>query len=158
MAAGAAGVFRYRQKVGAGWVFRIVRRGGLQSGWESRSGGDQLRFQQCLGAAGQWGWNVPDGGQFPGRRNAADSLVVSYFNGDSIQDLAVANSNGNISVLLGNGNGTFRAALDSFVGGATAQSIDYGDFNGDHLQDLMVTPTTALQYSWVMGTAHSAHP
>src|SRR5262245_18243349 len=45
------------------------------------------------------------------------SIVVSYFNGDSIQDLAVANSNGNISVLLGNGNGTFRAA-DSFPVGS----------------------------------------
>ena len=65
------------------------------------------------------------------------SLVVSYFNGDSIQDLAVANSNGNISVLLGNGNGTFRAALDSFVGGDTGTIIDYGDFNGDHSLDLL---------------------
>ena len=52
-----------------------------------------------------------------GTPSFADSIIVSYFNGDSIQDLAVANSNGNnISVLLGNGNGTFRAALNSSAG------------------------------------------
>ena len=51
---------------------------------------------------------------FPISSSANFSVVVSYFNGDSIQDLAVAGSekasstSGTVSVLLGNGNGTFR--------------------------------------------------
>jgi hypothetical protein len=64
-------------------------------------------------------------------------LVVSYFNGDSIPDLAVVTFVGTISVFLGNGDGTFGTALDSFAG-PSPRAIDCGDFNGDHLQDLMV--------------------
>ncbi len=55
-------------------------------------------------------------------------------------DLAVANSSSHdISVLLGNGDGTFQAAR-RFGGGTspTPFSVAVGDFNGDGAFDLAV--------------------
>src|SRR5215510_8638865 len=69
------------------------------------------------------------------------SVAVGDFNGDGVQDLVVANSgdfdSGNISVLLGNGDGTFQAAVN-FGAGNNPSSIAVGDFNGDGIQDLTV--------------------
>ena len=44
-------------------------------------------------------------------RHAKRSLAVGDFNGDGSQDLVATNVAGSVSVLLGNGNGTFRAPL-----------------------------------------------
>ena len=44
-------------------------------------------------------------------------MAVGDFNGDGKADLAVANYNSNnVSVLLGNGNGTFQAAVNYGAG------------------------------------------
>jgi hypothetical protein len=59
-----------------------------------------------------------------------DSLIVADFNGDGNLDLAVGGSE--VSVLLGNGNGTFQAPLES-PGGAPLAAAD---FNGDGKLDL----------------------
>jgi hypothetical protein len=67
------------------------------------------------------------------------SATVGDFNGDGIQDLAVANSNV-VSILLGDGTGGFSAPRD-FTGGGnnrSASSSVVGDFNGDGKQDLAV--------------------
>jgi hypothetical protein len=46
------------------------------------------------------------------------SVAVGDFNGDGIQDLAVANAgSNNVTVLLGNGNGTFKAPVKFSAGG-----------------------------------------
>src|SRR5258707_624144 len=39
-------------------------------------------------------------------------VAVGDFNGDGVQDLAVANYANNISVLLGNGDGSFQSPRD----------------------------------------------
>ncbi len=67
------------------------------------------------------------------------SVAVGDFNGDGIQDLAVANSGFpyNVSVLVGNGDGTFQAAMN-FSAGREPRSVAVGDFNGDGKQDLAV--------------------
>jgi uncharacterized repeat protein (TIGR01451 family) len=59
------------------------------------------------------------------------------FNGDGKADLAVANGGSdNVSILLGNGNGTFQAAVNYNVHGP--RSVAVGDFNGDGKPDLAV--------------------
>jgi ornithine cyclodeaminase/alanine dehydrogenase-like protein (mu-crystallin family) len=63
---------------------------------------------------------------------------VGDFNGDGVQDLAVANEAfDNVSVLLGNGDGTFQGP-QNFGVGSSPRSVAVGDFNGDGLQDLAV--------------------
>ena len=60
------------------------------------------------------------------------------FNGDGKVDLAVANfDSGNVSVLLGNGNGTFAAAVNYPTGGGS-DSVVTADVNRDGRLDLIV--------------------
>lgn len=68
-------------------------------------------------------------------------LVTADFNGDGRQDAATANtSSNNISVLLGNGAGSFGTItnFDLTVGATFPASIAVGDFNGDNKADLAV--------------------
>jgi hypothetical protein len=70
------------------------------------------------------------------------SVSVGDFNGDGKLDLAVANydhfGSGTVSVLLGNGDGSFGSAR-SFAAGTRPFSVAVGDFNGDGRPDLAVT-------------------
>jgi uncharacterized protein (UPF0548 family) len=73
------------------------------------------------------------------------SEAVADVNGDGHPDIVTANSalgSNIVSVLLGNGNGTFQAA-QNFLVGSTAFSVAVGDVNGDGLPDLV----TANRYS-----------
>jgi hypothetical protein len=70
-----------------------------------------------------------------------DFVAVGDFNGDGRADLAVANfDSNNVSILLGNGDGTFRAQKTYWIGGRP-QSVAVGDFNGDGRADLAVNNT-----------------
>jgi Ca2+-binding RTX toxin-like protein len=60
-------------------------------------------------------------------------------NGDGIPDIAVSNVDSavdSVSVLLGNGNGTFRPKTDYAVG-LYPDAIALGDLNGDHRLDIV---------------------
>src|SRR5438034_9520978 len=59
-------------------------------------------------------------------------VAVADFNGDGIQDLAVANG-----VLLGKGDGSFQGAVN-YPAGNGPVSVVVGDFNGDGIHDLAV--------------------
>ena len=67
-----------------------------------------------------------------------NSVVVGDFNGDGKPDLAVAGDASSVSVLLGNGDGTFQTA-QNFAAGAFPNSLAVGDFNGDGKLDLALT-------------------
>jgi hypothetical protein len=70
-----------------------------------------------------------------------DTVVVGDFNGDGKLDLAVGNNGlqlGNtVSVLLGNGDGTFRTPVNYTVAGAPLSMV-VGDFTKDGKLDLAV--------------------
>ena len=67
------------------------------------------------------------------------SVAVGDFDADGKLDLATANQGGDdVSVLLGNGDGTFRTPSNISIGSAPT-SMAVGDFNGDGKLDLGVT-------------------
>ena len=77
------------------------------STWPSANVGEQHRQR----AAGQRRRHVPAGPGLPPPAPCPLSLAVGDFNGDGKLDLATANQRANdVSVLLGNGDGTFQAA------------------------------------------------
>jgi hypothetical protein len=72
-----------------------------------------------------------------------EEIALADFNGDGNLDVVTANptpgfSASSISVLLGNGDGTFRETSDANVGVADVNSVAVGDFNNDHIPDLVV--------------------
>src|SRR5713101_2109196 len=65
------------------------------------------------------------------------AVITADFNGDGRLDLAVANAGSNdVSILLGNGDGTFQAA-QNYASGGTPVSLAVGDFNSDGKLDLV---------------------
>lgn len=79
-------------------------------------------------------------------------IVAADFNGDGRQDLATAGFGVNtVSVLLGNGNGTFIAGTP-LATGTNPWGIAAGDFNSDAIVDLAVTNSTAGTVSVFRGT------
>jgi hypothetical protein len=76
----------------------------------------------------------------------AFSVTIADLNHDGKPDLVVANecgfpcdTNGAVAVLLGNGDGTFRAAVIYNSGFETANSVTVADVNGDGNPDVVVS-------------------
>jgi hypothetical protein len=82
-----------------------------------------------------------------GINQSVQSFVAGDFNRDGRLDLAVTSDNvttgtGTVTVLLGNGNGTFRKAASIQVG-TDAAGLAVGDLNGDGNLDLVTTSLLA---------------
>ena len=78
----------------------------------------------------------------------AASVAIADVNGDGTPDIVVANCSGNsgdctippngdIGVLLGNGNGTFQTAITLGSGGNSPFGVAVGDVNGDGKPDIV---------------------
>jgi len=79
------------------------------------------------------------------------AVAVGDFNLDGKADLVTANSTANnISVLLGNGDGTFRSHVDYAVG-TNPVSVASGDFNNDGNPDIAVANQTGGNVSVLLG-------
>jgi hypothetical protein len=83
--------------------------------------------------------------------SAPSSVVTADFNGDGKLDLAVTNVDSNdVSVFLGNGDGTFQPAVQYPVG-QQPTSIAVGDFNGDGKLDLVVVDSADATVTILLG-------
>jgi hypothetical protein len=90
------------------------------------------------------------------------AIVTGDFNGDGNLDLAVTNGNCvptefglkcdvlTVSILLGNGDGTFRPHID-YATGTQPSSVAAGDFNGDGKLDLVIANTQDGTVSVLLG-------
>ena len=87
----------------------------------------------------------------PATGDGPSSIAAADFNGDGKLDLAVANSgSNNVTILLGNGDGTFTAAASPATGMAP-NSIAVGDFNGDGVPDLAVANAGSSNVTILLG-------
>ncbi|MGD0506355.1 MAG: VCBS repeat-containing protein [Terriglobales bacterium] len=85
----------------------------------------------------------------PAAGTSPQSVAVGDFNGDGKPDLVVANAT-NVGVLLGNGDGTFQAAV-YYGAGSGPRAVAVGDFNGDGKLDLVVGNVTSGNVSVLLG-------
>ena len=84
--------------------------------------------------------------------NGPAAIVTGDFNGDGRTDLAVANYDDkkDVSILLGNGDGTFQPQV-TYAVGACPDAIVTGDFNGDGRTDLAVANIGSNDVSILLG-------
>jgi FG-GAP-like repeat len=86
--------------------------------------------------------------------NSPYAIAIGDFNGDGVLDLVTANESSNsnsVSILLGNGDGTFGPANNFPRGGTTPRFVAVGDFNGDNVLDLAVANTGSHDLGILLG-------
>jgi VCBS repeat protein/FG-GAP repeat protein len=79
-------------------------------------------------------------------------MGVAYVNDDGIADIAVALNSSRVSLLLGNGNGTFQSP-QQFVAGLGSNSVALVDVNGDGKIDIITANRLANVFSVLLGNS-----
>ncbi len=113
-----------------------------------------LRLISCL-AALVMASEASAGTLFPGPKFAAGvdpfSVAVADLDGDTVPDLVTANLlSDNVSVLLGNGDGTFLTAA-AFAAGDGPLSVAVADLDGDTVPDLVTANQNSDDVSVLLG-------
>ena len=81
-------------------------------------------------------------------------MALGDVNGDGEADIVVANLGSNtVSVLLGNGNGTFQAQ-NTFATGSRPYAVALGDVNGDGKPDIVVPNYLSNTVSVLLGNGN----
>jgi hypothetical protein len=81
------------------------------------------------------------------------AAVTADFNGDGKVDLAVANNDSDdVSVLWGNGDGTFLDSGATFGVGMAPSAIAVGDFNNDGMLDIVTANEVDFTVSVLLGS------
>ena len=118
------------------------------------SGADSLTV--FLGSAGgqfQMQPAIPVGSNL----GLADTLLADL-DGDGNPDIVTANATaGSVSVLKGNGDGTFRSPA-AYPVGANPNAVAYSDFNGDQKLDLVTANTGGNSVSVLFGNGDGTFP
>jgi Bacterial Ig-like domain (group 3)/FG-GAP-like repeat/FG-GAP repeat len=85
--------------------------------------------------------------------SSASWEATGDFNGDGIPDLAVVNNSysGTVSVLLGNGDGTFNQNPASYAVGHIPQFVTVADLNHDGFLDIVVANTFSNDVEVLLG-------
>lgn len=83
-------------------------------------------------------FNLPSSSTQSTNSTAVTWIQVADFNQDGLPDVVLANSNGNVSVLLNNGNGSFSGGIPVVSGLSVANNlvVGVGDLNGDGYPDI----------------------
>ncbi|WP_163468441.1 FG-GAP-like repeat-containing protein, partial [Klebsiella michiganensis] len=68
--------------------------------------------------------------QFYATNGPAASVSLADVNGDGKVDIVASTTTGNLSILLGNGDGTFQTKRD-YGAGANSYAVTTADLNGD---------------------------
>jgi uncharacterized protein (TIGR03437 family) len=102
---------------------------------------------------GAGGFAAAAGSPFPVGAYHPWAIAAGDFNGDGIPDLATANhDDNNVTVLLGNGSGSFAATGSAIAVGTSPASVIAGDFNADGVQDLAVGDASSSDVTVLLGT------
>ena len=84
------------------------------------------------------------------------SGAIADFDQDGIQDLAVADSNGTLSILLGKGQGKYQDPITVAAGASGSMSV--ADFNGDGHPDIALTSSQGAVVLLGSGTGSFSSP
>src|SRR5271155_525891 len=126
------------------------KKNAVEGGFMSRRTLSGLVFYVLSGALLAHAGQFLEAPQYPTGTNP-QAMAAGDFNNDGNLDFAVANSTANtVSILLGNGDGTFQPAV-SYPTGSIPKGMEVGDFYGDGHLDLAVTNSGSNTVSVLRG-------